>query len=142
MAKLFKRTYWSVDPKTGERVLKQAENWLDKFKDDLGVSQRATLCPDKTLSHSLRHTYLSRLGCSGASPKVMQMLARHSTVELTLGRYTHAGLFDLSSAVNALPPLPLADAPQNELAFMRATGTDSDTGATPQVSGPSTGPSD
>ena len=42
MAKLFKRTYWSVDPKTGERVLKQAENWPDKFKDDLGVWQRAT----------------------------------------------------------------------------------------------------
>ena len=92
--------------------------------------------------HSLRHSYLSRLGRSGASAKVMQKLARHSTVELTLGRYTHSGLFDLSSAVNALPPLPLADAPQNVLAIMRATGTDSDTGATPQVSGPSTGPSD
>ena len=34
--------------------------------------------------HALRHTYLSRLGRSGASPKAMQMLARHSTVELTL----------------------------------------------------------
>ncbi len=83
--------------------------------------------------HSLRHTYLSRLGRSGASPKVMQKLARHSTVELTLGRYTHAGLFDLSSAVNALPPLPVKDAPKTERAVMRATGTD-------DFSGPSTGP--
>ena len=74
--------------------------------------------------HSLRHTYLSRLGRSGASPKVMQKLARHSTVELTLGRYTHASVFDLSSAVNALPPLPVKDAPQAEKAMMRATGTD------------------
>ena len=83
--------------------------------------------------HSLRHTYLSRLGRSGASPKVMQMLARHSTVELTLGRYTHAGLFDLSSAVNALPPLPIKDAPQTEPAVLRATGTD-------DVCGPSMAP--
>ncbi len=53
--------------------------------------------------HALRHTFLSRLGRSGASAKVMQRLARHSTVELTIGRYTHAGLFDLSAAVNKLP---------------------------------------
>lgn len=84
--------------------------------------------------HSLRHTYLSRLGRSGASPKVKQKLARHSTVELTLGRYTHAGLFDLSSAVNALPPLPIKDAPKTERTVMRATGTD-------DFSGLSTGPS-
>ena len=90
--------------------------------------------------HSQRHTYLSRLGRSGASPKVMQKLARHSTVELTLGRYTHAGLFDLSSAVNALPPLPIKDAPQTERAVIRATGTDDFTGASCEVTGPTTGP--
>ena len=83
--------------------------------------------------HSLRHTYLSRLGRSGASPKVMQKLARHSTVELTLGRYTHAGLFDLSSAVNAMPPLPIKVAPQAKRAVLRATGTD-------DVCGPSMAP--
>ena len=70
--------------------------------------------------HALRHTYLSRLGRSGASPKVMQRLARHSTVELTLGRYTHAGLHDLSSAVDGLPALPVPREPAHEL---RATGT-------------------
>ena len=90
--------------------------------------------------HSLRHTYLSRLGRSGASPKVMQKLARHSTVELTLGRYTHAGLFDLSSAVNAMPPLPIQEAPQTERDVMRATGTDANTGASPKVTGPKLAP--
>ena len=39
----------------------------------------------------------------------MQRLARHSTIELTIGRYTHAGLFDLSAAVNRLPALPMVD---------------------------------
>ena len=63
----------------------------------------------------------------------MQKLARHSTVELTPGRYIHAGLFDLSSAVNALPRLPIKDASRTERAVMRATGTD-------DFSGPSTGP--
>ena len=56
--------------------------------------------------HALRHTFLSRLGRSGASATVMQRLARHSTVGLTLDRYTHAGLFDLQTAVEKLPPLP------------------------------------
>lgn len=72
--------------------------------------------------HALRHTYLSRLGRSGASPKVMQMLARHSTVELTLGRYTHAGLFDLSAAIDRLPALPVAPTPVSSMP-LRQTGT-------------------
>ena len=64
--------------------------------------------------HSLRHTYLSRLGRSGVSAKVMQRLARHSDVNLTLGRYTHADLDDLASAVDRLPALSVegeADSP-------------------------------
>jgi site-specific recombinase XerD len=74
--------------------------------------------------HALRHTYLSRLGRSGASPKVMQKLARHSTVELTLGRYTHANLHDLTAAVEGLPPLSPPESPESERATIRATGTD------------------
>ena len=74
--------------------------------------------------HALRHTYLSRLGRSGASAKAMQRLARHTTVELTIGRYTHANLFDLSAAVDRLPPLPLGDSPNKSAAELRATGTD------------------
>lgn len=74
--------------------------------------------------HALRHTYLSRLGRSGASPKAMQRLARHSTVELTLGRYTHAGLYDLAAAVERLPSLPVKSPGQRETAALRATGTD------------------
>jgi len=74
--------------------------------------------------HALRHTYLSRLGRSGASPKAMQRLARHSTVELTLGRYTHAGLYDLAAAVDRLPSLPVKSPSRHVPAVLRATGTD------------------
>jgi len=76
--------------------------------------------------HSLRHTYLSRLGRSGASAKAMQKLARHTTVELTIGRYTHANLYDLAAAVEGLPPLltgPESDRPEADSAALRATGT-------------------
>jgi integrase len=70
--------------------------------------------------HSLRHTYLTRLSRSGASPKAMQMLARHSDIRLTLGRYAHASLHDLGSAVNALPALPVA---KPQPTALRATGS-------------------
>ena len=103
------------------------EAWLTSAQSD---EERAAMAKTDFLSyrdsedrqadfHALRHTFLSRLGRSGASAKVMQRLARHSTVELTLGRYTHAGLFDLQSAVDKLPPLPSMDDPQT----LRATGT-------------------
>ena len=75
--------------------------------------------------HALRHTFLSRLGRSGASAKVMQRLARHSTVGLTLDRYTHAGLYDLQAAVEKLPPLPTNTQNPPEIQTARATGTDS-----------------
>jgi integrase len=78
--------------------------------------------------HALRHTYLSRLGRSGANPKVMQRLARHTTVELTLGRYTHANLYDLTSAVEQLPALPLSGDDDTQTGknhqVLQATGTD------------------
>ena len=39
--------------------------------------------------HSLRHTFITRLTRSGVSPKTAQSLARHSTITLTMDRYTH-----------------------------------------------------
>jgi hypothetical protein len=72
--------------------------------------------------HALRHTYLSRLGRAGVPAKVMQRLARHSTVELTLGRYTHPNVHELAAAVDKLPALPTG--PQPEAVVLRATGTD------------------
>ena len=74
--------------------------------------------------HALRHTYLSRLGRSGASPKAMQRLVRHTTVQLTLGRYTHANLFDLKAAVDLLPPLSSPSTNEREAVKLQAAGTD------------------
>lgn len=75
--------------------------------------------------HALRHTFLSRLGRAGVPAKVMQRLARHSTVELTIARYTHANVYDLAAGVAALPPLPTGEkSDQQEQKVLRATGTD------------------
>ena len=62
---------------------------------------------------------------SGASPKVAQELARHSTVTLTLGRYAHAALYDLAAAVSDLPSILPPEGPSNaNLDALRVTGTD------------------
>jgi integrase/recombinase XerD len=52
--------------------------------------------------HSLRHSYISNVSRTGASPKVCQELARHSTVTLTMG-YTHTTLNDTLAGLNGLP---------------------------------------
>jgi hypothetical protein len=74
--------------------------------------------------NALRHTYLPRLGRSGASPKAMQRLARHTTVELTLRKDTHANLYDLASAVDGLPPLPTGPTNDEKAGELQATETD------------------
>jgi len=70
--------------------------------------------------HSLRHRYITELAAAGVNPKVVQTLARHSSITLSLDRYTHVALFDQSAALDALPALPAKAAPES----LRATGTD------------------
>ena len=82
--------------------------------------------------HGLRHTYISRVVRSGATAKAAQSLARHSTVQLTIGRYAHVSLYDLAGAIDALPSLCSA-----EPKALSATGTD---GMPTGKSGPSLGP--
>ena len=71
--------------------------------------------------HSLRHTFVSRLVNSGASVKVCQDLARHSTPNLTIGRYAHALLNDLTEALDNLPGID--DDSEKDSARLRKTGT-------------------
>jgi len=50
-------------------------------------------------AHGLRHTFISELIRSGANSKVVQELARHSTITLTLDRYSHATEAELRKAI-------------------------------------------
>lgn len=52
------------------------------FKPDLDLSRRYRL-------HDLRHTYVTRAILSGINPRVVQYLAGHSSLELTLQVYSH-----------------------------------------------------
>src|SRR5262249_6835341 len=74
-------------------------------------------------SHALRHTYITALAKSSAPVKIVQSLARHSTPVLTLGHYTHLGLYDQAPALDALPDLT-RPAPDPEPSILAATGTD------------------
>jgi integrase len=105
------------------------KKWLQSFQDArqrteaersdvLAYRDAAGLVAD---FHSLRHLYVSRVVRSGATPKVAQELARHCDVRLTLGRYSHVALHDLTAAVDALPDLLPKQAERQALA---ATGTD------------------
>ena len=57
--------------------------------------------------HSLRHTNGSLLAASGVHPKVAQSIMRHSTIDLTMSRYTHTLRGQESEAVAKLPDLSL-----------------------------------
>jgi site-specific recombinase XerD len=73
--------------------------------------------------HALRHGFISNLARGGVHPKEAQALARHSSITLTLDRYTHVGITDLTAALDRLPELPGGN--ESERQALRATGTDS-----------------
>ena len=69
--------------------------------------------------HALRHTLGSMLAASGVRPKVAQALMRHSSIVLTMDRYTHLSAEDERTALGSLPSL----GGRGDVA-QRATGTD------------------
>ena len=72
--------------------------------------------------HALRCQCATLADQAGVTPRVVQRLMRHSTLELT-GRYTRPRAVDLNNAAESLPSLrPGADRPNTST--MQATGTD------------------
>ena len=92
---------------------------------------------EKADFHAFRHSFITMLASSGVHPKVAQQLARHSTITLTMDRYSHARLVDLNAAVEILPSL----APLSKLAHATPlTGTTGETRLEVDPTGPATGP--
>ena len=56
--------------------------------------------------HSLRHWFITYLVTANCPPRVAQTLARHSTISLTMDRYTHLGTDDLVAGLKRLPVMP------------------------------------
>lgn len=65
--------------------------------------------------HSLRGTFITRLSESGVLPKMVQTLARHSDIRLTMQTYTHLERSDQQAAIEALPSLPASQGLHNSL---------------------------
>jgi integrase/recombinase XerC len=72
--------------------------------------------------HSLRKTFITNLSRAGVSPKMAQILARHSDINLTMNTYTMLGVVDQTAAIEALPPIPTIHR-QEEGDEYRANGT-------------------
>jgi hypothetical protein len=87
----------------------------------MGVTSSAT---------SSAGTFISNLQRAGVHPKTAQALARHSTIGLTMDRYTHVLREQESAALEALPDLSFGPA-----GVERATGTDGAGVKAPQVNG-------
>ena len=68
--------------------------------------------------HALRHTFISNLASGGVHPKTAQSLARHSTITLTMDRYSHTLRGANAKALEALPDLS-----QPVRQVVKATGT-------------------
>ena len=98
-----------------ERAFKMIRNDLDAA----GI----TYVTDADIAdfHSLRHTFITNLVAGGVHPKVAQQLARHSSITLTMDRYSHLGLIDMTAGLAALPTIMAPDSQT-----MRATGTTDD----------------
>ena len=103
------RTQWlETAPGDAQRAEMEQSSFL-LYRDDAGLVADF---------HALRHTFITNLANSGVHPKTAQQLARHSTIDLTMNRYTHSLLEDLGEAVAGLPEL---NTPAREAAA--ATGT-------------------
>ncbi len=104
------------------------QNWLDAADGEKDLQERTKthflLSTDEAGRvldfHALRHTFITNLARGGVHPKLAQDLARHSDINLTLSRYSHTVIGDLSEALTALPDI---SAPPAERATHRATGT-------------------
>ena len=65
--------------------------------------------------HALRHTFVTNMANAGVHPRLAQKLARHSTITLTMDRYTHTVQEQEMVAISKLPDLSNP---------VQATGTD------------------
>ena len=108
------RTAWTEEARENAAERKKREE-----SDFLARCDRSGRVVD---FHATRHSYITLLVKSGVHPKMAQSLARHSSINLTMNTYTHVGLFDRATALEALPSIMPKDKQPGEI--LAATGTD------------------
>jgi integrase len=93
------RRAWIDEARTPEEQAERAKADFLAYRDAAG--RHADF-------HSLRHTFISNLATGGIHPKTAQSLARHSTITLTMDRYSHVLRGAESAALAVLPDLTSA----------------------------------
>jgi len=105
------------------------KQWLSEAKDDpqeLAQRQQSDFLTDTNDEgevfdfHCLRHTCGAWLSMTGAHPKTVQTVMRHSTIVLTMDTYGHLFPGQEADAVAQMRHFLIADQPE----ALRATGTD------------------
>ena len=108
------------------------QTWLNETKDPQERQRREKSSHLKYVDagglyldfHATRHGFITNLARAGVHPKNAQVLARHSSITLTLDHYTHVVLGDLANDVAKLPSPPIQKPPEAQVISLRATGTD------------------
>jgi integrase len=91
------RQAWLRDAQTAQERTEREKTGFCTYRDDAGLVADF---------HALRHTFISNLAAGGVHPKTAQQLARHSTITLTMDRYSHTLRGNLAKALDVLPELP------------------------------------
>ena len=94
--------------------LKEAPNKADRKEREKSDFLKETDSAGRVVDfHALRHGFITYLVTAGVPPKVAQLLARHSTITLTMDRYTHLGIVDLAAGLESLPDIGNGKAKEN-----------------------------
>jgi integrase len=89
-------------------------NWQKRAAEMVRIDLAAAGIPYEDVGgrlfdfHAMRGQFISLLAAQGVHPKVAQVLARHSTITLTMDYYTHLDVLDVAGALDKLPALPAA----------------------------------
>lgn len=88
-------------------VARLAEKSARMIRSDLAAAEIDAVDAEGNVVdfHALRHTFITAVVKSGASPKECQTLARHADPTLTFNVYAHTRLHDLTRVVESLPSL-------------------------------------
>jgi len=107
-------------------VFKVPEKTADMLKEDLAAANIPYVDDAGRYAdfHVLRYSTGSLLAAAGVHPKTIQIIMRHSDINLTMSRYTHIFQGQESEAIAKLPDL---SQPSREKQRATATGTDGKT---------------
>ncbi len=108
------------------KAFKVPEKTADMLKEDLAVANIPYVDDAGRYAdfHALRHSTGSLLAAAGVHPKTIQIIMRHSDINLTMSRYTHIFQGQESEAIAKLPDF---SQPSKEKQRAIATGTDGKT---------------